>query len=119
MKSRRCIVSLEGSGTRQRSSAIRLITAGKYDQRNRAQWSILRSSKSEPPMSLEGQKFALPHRNIGIRFTPVSRHYASDRPILRGWLSVLQQAIHSAYSLQILSCGLFNLWLDYLESVAL
>jgi len=24
------------------------------------------------------QKHVLPHRNIGIRFTPVSRHYASE-----------------------------------------
>src|SRR5262249_61503149 len=26
------------------------------------------------PMSALGQKFALPHRNIGSRFTPISRH---------------------------------------------
>jgi hypothetical protein len=25
-----------------------------------------------------GQKHALPHRNIDIRFTPVSRHYVSE-----------------------------------------
>ena len=55
--------------------AITLITAGKCDRRNRARWSILRSSNSELRMSLEGQNLRLPQRNIGIRFNPISRHY--------------------------------------------
>jgi len=40
-------------------------------------------------MSLVGQKFALPQRNIGIRFTPVRRHYVSeaDRPFAAGLLA--------------------------------
>jgi hypothetical protein len=29
-------------------------------------------------MTALGQNLRLPHRNIGIRFTPVSRHYASE-----------------------------------------
>ena len=45
-------------------------------------------------MTASGQKHVLPHRNIGIRFTPVSRHYASEAirvhviasPCSAGWV---------------------------------
>src|SRR6476620_9381232 len=43
----------QGSGPRRRL-ATTLITAGNAAGENRAWWSILRSSNSEPPMSLEG-----------------------------------------------------------------
>jgi hypothetical protein len=35
-------------------------------------------SKFRLLMSPSGQNPRLPQRNIGIRFTPVSRHYASE-----------------------------------------
>jgi hypothetical protein len=34
---------------------------------------VLRCGISNRPMSARGQNLRLPHRNIGIRFTPVSR----------------------------------------------
>src|SRR6202048_5267378 len=44
----------------------------KFDRQNRARWSILRSSNSEPRMSLVDQLHALPRRSIAVCFTPVS-----------------------------------------------
>jgi hypothetical protein len=44
-------------------------------RRNRARWSILRRSNSEPRMSLKGHNPKLPHRNITVRFSSNSRHY--------------------------------------------
>ena len=37
-----------------------------------------------PLMSEMGQNLRLPQRNIGIRFNPISRHYAHKRAALLG-----------------------------------
>ena len=61
----------QGSGPRRRL-ATTLITAGNAAGENRAWWSILRSSNSEPPMSLVGHLQVLPRRSIAVRFTSES-----------------------------------------------
>jgi hypothetical protein len=57
----------QGSGSRQCRLCNTAITAGKCDRRNRAQ-GLFCSNISEPPMSVEGQKHALPQRNRKDRF---------------------------------------------------
>jgi hypothetical protein len=53
---------------RPRSAPYHIVDAG----------AVVHHSKIARAMTGSGQNLRLPHRNIGIRFTPISRHYASE-----------------------------------------